>query len=536
MNQYSTQHLDHLGIIAGTFNLLNIKEIIDELVPSGRRNVTHGEAVKAMVLNGLGFTSRALYLTSEFFKTKPIELIREGLSPEDLSDDTLGRTLDKLYEVGVTEIFGVIATRVMRLLGQETLIGHLDSSTFSFSGSYKKVQEDPQAITITRGYSKDHRPDQVQAGLVLICEHISKLPIWMEAVDGNSSDKKQLSATLKTFKRQLQGPAPLIIMDSAFYTLENIQDHVDVGWISRPPLTIKAVQTRLHASDQEEWLGDDSLKYQEHRVTYAGVEQRWFTVYSATKHDQDERGLQKKVAREASSIEKRLKTLSSQEFDCEDDMLKAIRAFEKKLKFHRLINHKTLTKEHYETRGRPKKGAQPNRITFQLQAEFEEISSKVEEARKGQGLYLIATNQLDQETYPADRVIRMYKSQGVTVERGFRFLKDPMFFADGLFLKKPSRIMALMMVMTLCLLVYSAAEHLLRKRLAEEGETVPNQVGKPTSTPTIRRVFQVFEGIEILTINQGDHHQRLVLNIRPEHERLLSFMGPAVRKIYLGSD
>ena len=31
MNQYSTQHLDHLGIIAGTFNLLNIQYLTDEL-------------------------------------------------------------------------------------------------------------------------------------------------------------------------------------------------------------------------------------------------------------------------------------------------------------------------------------------------------------------------------------------------------------------------------------------------------------------------------------------------------------------------
>ena len=87
-----------------------------------------------------------------------------------------------------------------------------------------------------------------------------------------------------------------------------------------------------------------------------------------------------------------------------------------------------------------------------------------------------------------------------------------------------------MMVMTLCLLVYSAAEHLLHKRLAEEGETIPNQVGKPTSIPTIRRVPQVFEEIKVFTINQGGHHQRQVLNIRPEHERLLSFMGPAASR------
>ena len=44
-------------------------------------------------------------------------------------------------------------------------------------------------------------------------------------------------------------------------------------------------------------------------------------------------------------------------------------------------------------------------------------------------------------------MLENYTDQGVSVERGFRFLKDPLFFADSLFLKKPERIMALMMIM-----------------------------------------------------------------------------------------
>ena len=89
---YSTKRLDHLGIVSGVFDAFKIKDIIDELIPSQQRNVTHGEAVKAMVLNALGFTSRALYLTEEFFRTKPIELIREGLDCGELSQRKTART------------------------------------------------------------------------------------------------------------------------------------------------------------------------------------------------------------------------------------------------------------------------------------------------------------------------------------------------------------------------------------------------------------------------------------------------------------
>ena len=533
---YSTKRLDHLGIVSGVFDAFNIKDIIDEEIPSQQRHVTHGEAVKAMVLNALGFTSRALYLTEEFFRTKPIELIRESLEPSALNDDTLGRTLDQLYQIGVTELFAKIASHVMTSLGERSIIAHLDSSSFSFAGSYHSdKQQEPEAIKITRGYSKDHRPDQVQAGLVLICDHITKLPMWMECVDGNSSDKTQLSASLKAFKEQLQGPSPLVVMDSAFYTEEGLKEHLDMRWISRPPLTIKAVKTAINEVDENAWItGDSGLTYQELNCEYAGIKQRWFLVHSEAKATQERRTLEKNIEREAEALQKQLKKLKKQNFDCEEDTRRAGREIEMNLKYHRFTKSVVQSQAHYDKPGRPKAGDIPNKLTYSFEAEFEQILNVVEEAEGSQGLYLIATNELDAELYPAERVIKTYKAQGVTVERGFRFLKDPMFFADSLFLKKPSRLMSLMMVMTLSLLVYSAAEFLLRKRLAEVGENVPNQVGKPTSMPTLRRVFQVFEGIEVLTISQGESHQRVILNLHDEHRHLLRFMEPSVINIYLG--
>ncbi len=83
-----------------------------------------------------------------------------------------------------------------------------------------------------------------------------------------------------------------------------------------------------------------------------------------------------------------------------------------------------------------------------------------------------------------------YKTQQ-DVEGGFRFLKDPWFMLDSVFLKKPSRISALMMVMTLCLMVYNVAEHRMRKNLVANEETLPNQKGKAISNPTLRWVFQI---------------------------------------------
>ncbi len=55
--------------------------------------------------------------------------------------------------------------------------------------------------------------------------------------------------------------------------------------------------------------------------------------------------------------------------------------------------------------------------------------------------------------------------------------------------------MALIMVMALSLLVYSLAEKKIRQMLKESGQTISNQVGKPTEKPTLRWIFQMFEGV-----------------------------------------
>jgi len=119
------------------------------------------------------------------------------------------------------------------------------------------------------------------------------------------------------------------------------------------------------------------------------------------------------------------------------------------------------------------------------------------------------------------------------VERGFRFLKDPLFFASRFFLKKPSRIMALLMIMGLSLLIYALAEHELREQLRAQEQFIIDQKGQPTQRPTMRRVFQMFEGIHILLIETGAMRKRMVLNVQEVHRQIASLLGEEVLRFYL---
>nr|WP_157816832.1 hypothetical protein [Nostoc flagelliforme] len=65
---------------------------------------------------------------------------------------------------------------------------------------------------------------------------------------------------------------------------------------------------------------------------------------------------------------------------------------------------------------------------------------------KRAGRFILATNVLDAEELSNDDILREYKAQQST-ERGFRFLKDPLFFTSSVFLNSTERVAALAMVM-----------------------------------------------------------------------------------------
>jgi transposase len=120
----------------------------------------------------------------------------------------------------------------------------------------------------------------------------------------------------------------------------------------------------------------------------------------------------------------------------------------------------------------------------------------------------------------------------VSTERGFRFLKEPAFMTPAIFLKSQSRIIALAMVMCLCLLVYMIAQRYLRQRLEQAGAFVPNQLGKPTRTPTMHWIFQLFEGVHLLIHRTRKGIEEIVLNMNPVRYHILAMLGPRFEKIY----
>jgi transposase len=185
----------------------------------------------------------------------------------------------------------------------------------------------------------------------------------------------------------------------------------------------------------------------------------------------------------------------------------------------------------YATKGRPRKDIPPVTSLWHVEAQVTINQARVDQEAQRRAWFIVGANRLDPARLSAEELAATYKDQG-GVERGFRFLKDPLFLASSVFLKKPERIMALCLIMMRCLLVYRLAEQRPRTRLADAGQTLPDQVNKPTHRPTMRWVFQCFEGIELLHIQTQGRVTTLPLRLQPLHEQILTLLGPTYQRFY----
>jgi transposase len=527
---YRTQVLDHLGLVAGMFEELGITDIIDRATKQDpeMRIVTAGHAVKAMVLNGLGFINQQLYLVPHFFQNKPISrLIAPGIQASHLNDDTLGRTLDTLYAFGVTELYSLIAATAATRLGLAPTFAHLDSTSFHVDGRYNS-DEEPEAhvIHITRGYSRDQRPDLNQVMLDLVVEHHAGIPVLMKPLSGNSSDAHDFGQIITDHMTQLQLTygTTCLVADSALYSAENLQKLAEtrLKWITRVPATLREAQAVLAQADPQTMTPlTEGYRYHVVRSSYGGVEQRWVLIHSEPRQPQAQRTVDKQWLKQSAHEVKAFKTLCRTAFACEADAQQALGRFAHDLQTTFLHDSTVCPTPRYEKRGRPGPGAQPDQIVYHIAGALASRLTDRQALVDRQSCFILATNELDEGQLSAQAVLDGYKGQA-RAERGFRFLKDPQFLASSLYLNKPERIMALLMVMTVCLLVYAALEYRIRTALKVHGATFPDQKGKRIQHPTARWVFHYFVGIHVLYIpGQG----LTILNLTDEHQHLLQLLG-----------
>ncbi|WP_430639873.1 IS1634-like element ISCwa1 family transposase [Crocosphaera watsonii WH 8501] len=538
LEEIQVKNLDHLGIVAGLIDEIGIVKIINnKLGIDVREKISAGTVVKSILINGLGFVSRPLYLFSQFFQDKAIEkLLGERIKPDYLNDDKIGRVMDELYKYGLNDIFIEVVLEVIKKFKIDLKCSHLDSTSFHLDGEYKREEDKEKQeeekiikerpIFIKKGYSRDHRPDLKQCVLDLITSQDGDIPLFVRVGDGNESDKAVFGKVLVEFKKQIKFDS-IMVCDSALYGQENLQLIQHLKWITRVPMTIKKAKELVQNIEVEEVKDEDKEKrsdlnlesytWKEEIVTYGGIKQTWLIVLSEKRQKSDLEKLEKQLSQEEKKSQKFLKEIQSEEFEHPQAARYKLKAINKKL---RLLEIKEV--ELIETYS--KKKEKIYKMISLIIKKDEEISRKTKEA----GKFILATNLVEENKLEASEILITYKNQQST-ERGFRFLKDPLFFTDSFFVEKPERIETMLFLMSLCLLIYNLGQRELRNCLKRVKKGINNQVGKVTLRPTLRWIFQCFQGIHYVILNGV----KQIVNLTKERRFILSLLPASCERYYL---
>ena len=216
--------------------------------------------------------------------------------------------------------------------------------------------------------------------------------------------------------------------DSGLYSADNVArlSAAGVRWISRVPDTSKEARAALQVADAA-WQHGDTLFWASAPEAPAG--ERWVVVRTTQGEERARATLERQVDTVRHQWEQTLWHLSNQRFACEPDAQAALAKQLKQCPEWLRVRAKLVAHPQHRQPGRPRQGALPDGTAWQLTATLVVDEEAVTRAVQRKASFLVATNVLDPAQLPDQELIQTYKDQQ-SVERGFSFLKDPLFLAS----------------------------------------------------------------------------------------------------------
>lgn len=517
----------HLPIIKAYADRIDLVNTINRLVPT-KMEIDPGTLVLAMILDAVS-GRHPLYRIDSFYKNKDIELLLgQSIDVEKLTDDNFGRMLEHLYDANTSQLYTAIVINALRTFQVTTQHIHYDTTSMNVFGQYNSNSPDnPSTVKITKGYSKDHRPDLNQFVISLLCTG-GNVPIFSRLEDGNASDKKLNNTLLTNISKKLADvgidPANSIyIADSALLTEDNLRLMGDETlFITRLPATFGEHQRLIEEAVQSESWQDygilaateptknrPGVHYRGHETTVSLYEKtlRAVVVHSSAHDRRRQKRLDREVIQEQATWSKKLAQLDKTLYFCEADAQAAMARLQKEtLRFHDI---ELLAEERpLYARGRPKADGSRalKEMRYAITGTLVPKPEAIDALREQAGCFVLITNVppegLPNSNIPYDgkTVLQAYKDQN-GIEHNFSFLKDPVLI-NSVFLKKPKRIEALGLILVLSLLIWRLIELQMRSHLEKEQTTIPGWDNKPTERPTTFMMTTKFDNIRIIKIRR----------------------------------
>ena len=531
--------VQHLPIVKAYADKIGLVETINAMVPT-EMAIDPGTIVLGMILDTLRGRS-PLYRLEEFFTHQDTALLLgKAVAPEAFQDDTVGRVLERLYDVGTMKIFTACAVRADQVSGLDKRYVHFDTTSISVYGDYRPPEAAEESVApfrITYGYSKDKRPDLKQFVFSTLCVDRA-VPLWGKPEDGNASDKtvnNTLLSTLATFLAT-HGVAPgayIYVADAALVTEDNLAALGDTLFITRLPATYNEcgrLITEAVAHNTWDEVGVlahtkptrhrpvTSYKAYESHVTLYGTAYRAVVVHSSAQDKRRQQRLERDIQASSSTVQAATRRAEQQEYFCRADAEAAavqLRAV------HTAYHHVDVTVEERPVYGRGRPSPQKPRpikaMRYRLKTTISPQTEHITRLEEAAGCFVLLTNvpTAGDLAHSARDLLTVYKDQHGT-EQNYGFLKDPVI-VNSLFLKKEERIEALGLVLLLALLIWRLMERAMRRYVDTTSTPLPGWDKKTTERPTSFMMLTKFAGVIVMKLGLHRHLARPLSGVQQQY-------------------
>jgi len=530
---------------------MGLEALLEKHVPTADRRsaVSHAQAL-GVLLRSIVVEREPIYRQQESvcgFAPGAFGLGAQAMAR--LSDDRIGRALDRLFDTDR----GALLTEVVVAVGQRFGVTferiHNDSTSISLCGQYRAAQgrklRGRRAPAIVFGFSKDKRPDLKQL-LFILSVTAEGVPASFRCADGNTSDSVTHIETWNTL-RAVAGRADfLYVADSKLCSFDNMRHIHRAGgrFVTVMPRSRqedgqfrKRIQT--HAPPWQLVWDRPNARHQD------GPRDRWYVfqpevpsieawpitwVWSTllTLRQGARRQRQISAASEAldalhqSLIRAKARLRGAGDIDRRvADILEHYQVG-RYLKVQRVVREEHSFKQ--ARRGRPGPNTAYRKVTrrrFDIEWSLDQAAVAYDE--KSDGIYPLLTN--DRNLTPV-QILEAHKGQP-TIEKRFEQVKTVHEIAP-VYLKNEGRIEALFTLYFLALLVQALIERELRLamklRSIAELPLYPEQ--RECRRPTTEQVLRLFSLAQRHRLTQaGQVVQSFDVELTDLQRQVLSLLG-----------
>jgi len=546
----------HLPLVLGVVRKRNVAALIDTFCPPRPAHIIScGRGVEALLLAILDGHHAHYKVGARLADRGMLPLLQPGLQRASLHDYRLGQILEALFAAHLNRVFGAIALNALEVYALSTPWLHQDTTTLTLYGAYEDEPKTPGAPRPAYGHSKDGHDDLKQ---VLLSLGVSSegLPLRMGLRDGNTSDSTETPVAIEECVALGLGGVRGIVADSKAYCKRTLGLCLEqgVGLITLVPRTCTVRQEvevwgqqqgalpllldkpgRTRQEPPRQWHGQSVVRrvpveYPDGRLDVAEI--RFLVVHSSQLAHQMAVAYAAAQAKEAERLAEHVQRVEARWFACAADAEEAI--------------------ADYEGRGQGRRGRKPHPWRYHaLHYRVEAVNSPKKRTRRGRppkaevpqverryrlvvhcearvpseeayGWTVLATTLRPEVCTDAER-LQAYQEQHITVEPGFRWIKNPAAISP-VWLEKPERIAALAMLTVVGLLVYAVIQRQVRLYLRDHERHIPGNKG-PTATPTAAVVFALFRPVTLVHFAVDNAPILEVHGIQEDHRIVCEAVG-----------